>query len=142
LNKIVNRTASLLMAILLLPAVAACGAGGEQATADDIQITLTASPPGETTSYLVVHLTGPDDQPVTDATVTVEGNMNHAGMVPVLADPVRDDADGTVDGSYRIPFQFTMLGDWIITVSVERPDGSEVEQNIEVTVGDQGVNIR
>jgi hypothetical protein len=74
--------------------------------------------------------------------VTVEGNMNHAGMVPVLADPVRDDADGVADGSYRIPFQFTMLGDWIITVSVERADGAEVEQNIEATVGDQGVNIR
>jgi hypothetical protein len=68
--------------------------------------------------------------------------MNHAGMVPVLAPPVRDNDDGAVDGSYHISFQFTMLGDWIITVSVERPDGSEVEQNIEATVGSQGVNIR
>jgi hypothetical protein len=139
---LVKRTKSLLAAILVLLMIAACERGGDQAIANDLQITLAASPPGETTPYLVVQLADDNGQPITDAAVTVEGNMNHAGMVPVLAPPVRDNDDGAVDGSYHIPFQFTMLGDWIITISVERPGGSEVEQNIEATVGSQGVNIK
>jgi hypothetical protein len=142
LNRLVNRSASLLLVILVLWIVSACGSGGSQAAASDVQITLTASPSGETASALVVQLADSNGQPITDATVTIEGNMNHPGMAPVLVAPVGDDANGAADGSYRVPFQFTMLGDWIITVSVEKADGTKVEKNIEVTVGEQGVTIR
>jgi copper(I)-binding protein len=88
---------------------------------------------------LVVILTDAAGTPLTDATVALEGNMNHAGMIPVLANPVADDADGSADGRYHLPFTFTMLGDWIVTVNVTRADGSSFSRNLEVRAGAEGV---
>jgi copper(I)-binding protein len=87
---------------------------------------------------LVVVLTDASGAPITDATVAVEGNMNHAGMIPVLADPTADDADGNADGRYHLPFTFTMLGDWIITVTVTQADGSNFSRNLEIRSGSDG----
>mgnify|MGYP001821836650 FL=1 len=51
--------------------------------------------------------------------MTVEGNMSHAGMVPVLDTAVAEDP-----GRYGISdFGFTMAGDWILTVQAVLPDG-------------------
>ena len=83
----------------------------------------------------------PDGTLVTDATVSLEGNMNHAGMAPVLGDGVKDDADGTLDGSYRMPFAFSMAGDWIVTVSIERTGITETK-DINVLVGDSDVTVK
>jgi copper(I)-binding protein len=88
---------------------------------------------------LVVILTGVDGSPITDATVALEGNMNHAGMIPVLADPIADAADGTADGRYHLPFTFTMLGDWIITVTVTQADGTTFSRNLDVRAGSEGI---
>jgi copper(I)-binding protein len=88
---------------------------------------------------LVVVLTDSSGAPITDATVALEGNMNHAGMIPVLADPIADDADGSADGRYHLPFTFTMLGDWIITVTVTQADGSSFSRNLEVRASEDGI---
>ena len=108
---------------------------GESAGAD-VQISLQPMPQDE---ILVVILTDASDAPITDATVALEGNMNHAGMVPVLADPLADDADGVADGHYHLPFTFTMLGDWIITVTVTRDDGSSLRRNLDVRAASDGI---
>jgi len=67
--------------------------------------------------------------------------MSHAGMVPVEVAAVTDNADGTVDGRYRLPFVFSMLGDWIMTVTVTLADGTTVTQDIDATVGEAGVTV-
>jgi hypothetical protein len=118
----------------------ACGRQGQ--AANDLQITLTPAPEGAAGTYLTVQVADAQGQPVTDATVSLEGNMNHAGMAPVLTAGVQDAADGVADGSYEVPFGFTMLGDWIITVKVVRPDGTESEQNLDVTVSDGVVEVK
>jgi len=97
--------------------------------------------PGEGDT-LTVQLADSAGQPITDATVSLEGNMNHAGMAPVLADGVSDDADGAADGAYQIPFKFTMMGDWIVTVHVERPDGSKSTQDVEMTFMDGKAQVK
>ena len=102
----------------------------------DVQIALLPMPDE---GMLVVVLTEADGAPVTDATVAVEGNMNHAGMIPVLADPIADDADGAADGRYHLPFTFTMFGDWIITVAVERADGSSFSRDLDVRASADGI---
>jgi len=127
--------------LLLLLWVTACGATDESPNNAAVQIALLPTPQGETTTILRVQLRNAAQEPITDATVRLEGNMNHAGMVPVIADPVTDSADGSTDGIYQAPFTLTMLGDWIITVAVELADGSQVTEDIPVTVTDAGLQL-
>lgn len=120
------------------------GACSGQATTSDtnsLQITLLPAPEGIEGTAITVLLADSTGAPVTDATVSLEGNMSHAGMAPISAAGVQDAADGQTDGSYQIPFQFDMLGDWIITVAVERADGSTVQKDIDVGVTSEGVSV-
>lgn len=128
--------------ILLVLVFAGCQRGGRSSAADDsaghaeIRILLHPMPLEE---ILVVVLTDADGAAITDATVALEGNMNHAGMIPVLADPVADDADGDADGHYHLPFVFTMFGDWIVSVTVNLADGSSFTRNLDVRASSDGI---
>jgi periplasmic copper chaperone A len=124
--------------ILIALLLAACQSSGSSSKNDntDVQISLQPVPEEETMTVL---LTSADGTPITDATVALEGNMNHAGMIPVLAEDVTDDADGSADGHYRLPFTFTMLGDWIITVNVTLADGSSFSRNLDVRASENEI---
>ncbi len=130
----------LLSVTWLLLAATACARADDSATAAGLAVTLIpdGSYPGES---LVVELRDKSGQPVTDVTVSVEGNMNHAGMVPVLTETVLDGADGREDGRYTLPFQFTMLGDWVITVRVTPRDGPPLTTNIDLRAGPESVTV-
>lgn len=65
--------------------------------------------------------------PISGARVEVEGNMNHAGMVPVLASATELEA-----GRYSAPFEFTMGGDWILMLNIELADGTTVDEVFDV----------
>lgn len=79
---------------------------------------------------LAVTVTSADGSGVEGATVKVEGNMTHAGMVPVLVDALE-----VGGGHYRADdMRFTMAGDWLITVTVTA--GSERSTGVlPVSVG-------
>ncbi len=62
-------------------------------------------------------------EPVADATIDVEGNMNHAGMEPILIT-----AEEVQAGEYRATLNWTMGGGWLITVRATLPDGTQVEK--------------
>ena len=132
----------LLLGSFCLFSLTACGNNGDSATATGLQVTLIPAPEGSNGQTLTVQLTGADGQPITDATVSLEGNMNHAGMAPVLTDSVQDAADGAADGRYQVPFAFTMLGDWIITVSIQQADGARTQQNINLNISESGVTVQ
>jgi copper(I)-binding protein len=117
--------------------LAACAAAPGGPTSD-LQIEVVAAPGGAKTQALSVTVSDADGAPVTDAQVSLEGNMNHAGMAPVLVAPVSDDADGTADGLYVLPFEFTMLGDWIMTVTVEWA-GTKSSRELPLAVSAAGV---
>lgn len=125
--------------LLTLALLVACGSSTPPASEAAVQITLL---PGQAGDGLQVQLHNATHAPLTDATVTLEGNMNHAGMAPVLTEPVKDGDDGASDGVYSIPFQFSMLGDWIVTVTVDLADGTQTTQDINVTVTDAGIQIQ
>ena len=127
--------------VFMLLGLAACGRSSSSATASDLQIAL-APPEGANPQFLVVQLADQAGKPVTNATVSLEGNMQHAGMAPVTGKAVQDNADGKEDGRYQIPFAFSMLGDWVITVSVKGADGKTTQRDIPVTVSDQGVKVK
>jgi len=139
----VRRTRLLVSLLILIVLIfAGCQRIGQAPSADgtgenaDIQIALHPMPLEE---ILAVVLTDADGAPITDATVALEGNMNHAGMIPVLANPVADDADGDADGHYHLPFTFTMFGDWIVSVTVNLADGSSFTRNLDVQANSDGI---
>ena len=129
--------------LILLVCTGLIAACGRQASTDDsgIQVTLLPSPAGQAGEFVTIRLSDATGQPVTDASVGLEGNMNHAGMAPVFTDSRLDSADGSSDGLYTIPFQFDMLGDWIVTVLITNADGATVRRDISVNVSTEGISV-
>jgi len=119
--------------LLALLAIAACGQqSAPTAAATDIQIELAVEPepPAVGDSTLIVTLTDSNGSPVSGAAVRVEGNMDHAGMEPVIAET--GESEG---GVYRLPFRWTMGGGWIVTVTAALPDGrGEATETFEMFV--------
>lgn len=136
-------SALLAVVCLLLPlSLVACQQESPaQSSNSSLQITLLAAPDGMQSDYQIVQVVDQAGQPVTDATVSLEGNMNHGGMAPMVGEAVTDDADGTADGHYQAPISLKMLGDWIVTVSVKTKDGATVTQDIPVQVSAQEITI-
>ncbi|MDX2137465.1 MAG: FixH family protein [Chloroflexota bacterium] len=95
----------------------------------DIEMAVEPAPAAVGDATLLVTLHDRDGVPIDDATVAVRGDMTHAGMVPVLGD-----ATGGTNGEYRIPFEWTMGGDWIITVDVTLANGVRISRVYEMTV--------
>ena len=66
-------------------------------------------------------------KPITAARIRLEGNMSHAGMVPVFAD-----AAEVEPGRYRANVELSMAGDWIVLVHMTLPGGEKVERQFEI----------
>ncbi|PYS67064.1 MAG: hypothetical protein DMF69_24210 [Acidobacteria bacterium] len=71
-------------------------------------------------------LTDPLGKPIPGAQVSLEGNMSHAGMAPVFSN-----ATEVAAGSYRGVVEFSMAGDWVMTVHVRLADGQQFERQFE-----------
>ena len=128
----------LICSLILL--LAACGSRSDTTSGnDDLQITLLPPSVGGGRDIVRIQLHNREQASITDAIVMVEGNMNHAGMAPIMAGPISDGDDGATDGIYQASLPFSMLGDWVITIAVNLADGSQTTQDINVTVTDGGV---
>lgn len=95
-----------------------------------IQIDLTITP--DTTSgdaVAVVMLTDSNGQPISDATVSLRGDMTHAGMTPVLRE-----AGAGVAGRYELAYEWTMGGDWLVEVTVTLADGTTASRTFDYTI--------
>lgn len=112
---------------LFLFLATACGGRQSQQTADD-GYTMTLEPManavGET--MLMITLTTADGTPIDDADLTVRGDMTHAGMTPVTRE-----VSGGTDGIFTVPFEWTMAGDWFVTVDAALPDGETISRRFE-----------
>jgi len=121
-----------ILMVLLAVLIAGCRAQAVTPTANaslmiDMQVEPDPAAVGE--AVLSVTVTDAAGQPVTDAAISARGDMSHAGMAPVLAAATENDG-----GVYRIPFTWTMGGDWFVEITVTRPDGSTVSQRFDLTV--------
>jgi hypothetical protein len=96
----------------------------------DIQITVTVSPdpPQTGEATLTVHVTR-NGAPVLDGKLNIRGDMNHAGMVPVLREDIPLE-----NGVAAVPFEWTMGGGWFVEVSVTLPDGETAVQRFDFSV--------
>ena len=137
-----GRLSVLLLLLILAVFIGACNRVNDNATAAGLHVTFFPAAEGIQGDHVSVEIVDDDGLPVTDVTVSLEGNMTHAGMVPVLTESVWDGADGDEDGIYRVPFRFTMFGDWIISVKIENRDGEQFTQDIDVTANDAAVLVK
>lgn len=102
------------------------GAGtGTVGVVMDVNVEMDDSPRVGEEAQVLITLTQ-DGAPVSGATLTVEGNMTHAGMEPLILE-----ARESEPGRYRAPLTWTMGGAWIVTVRGTLPDGTAVEQTVE-----------
>lgn len=111
---------------VLVMLLAACGQQITPTPTVSVEMSARAEPQplavGETT--LVITLRDGSGLPVDNAALEVHGDMDHAGMVPV-----NRQASHSAGGEYRVPFEWTMGGGWIVTVTARLPDsGGEISQ--------------
>lgn len=64
---------------------------------------------------------------VAGAHLAFEGNMSHAGMVPVFSN-----ASEIEPGRYRSVMELSMAGDWNIVAHVTLPDGRKLDHNLDI----------
>lgn len=122
------------LALLLPPALvlAACGARQpqvDQAPEISLQVITYPDPPSVGDAELTLELTDPARAPVQGAVLQVRGDMTHAGMAPVLAEA----GEGAL-GRYPVDFEWTMAGDWILTIQGNLPDGRQLLRTYEIQV--------
>lgn len=122
----------LILILLIATALSGCRESTQNAPAGDA-ITIEMEAAAQTTgaSELTVTLTDAQGAPVEAQKVEARGDMTHAGMAPVLAET----AEGK-NGMYVIPFEWTMSGDWIVTVTVTLADGTTAEKRFNLSIRD------
>jgi YtkA-like len=76
---------------------------------------------------VTVRLADAQGNPLTNARLTVEGNMSHPGMSPVFAD-----AKETSNGRYQANMDIAMAGDWVLLLHIKLPGGKLVERQVDV----------
>ena len=109
--------------------VAGCRPAGSEHSdeAVNVELEFDPSPPVVGEADVTLTLASPDGQPLADANVRLEGNMNHAGMKPSFAD-----LEEVEPGRYTGTLDFTMGGDWFVLVNANTADGGRVERKIDV----------
>jgi hypothetical protein len=107
--------------------LAGCRGGGGDLEDVTVDLALTPDPPHIGPAMVVVTLSDSEGQPIRGAEMSLEGNMNHAGMVPVLVE-----ASEVAPGRYEAALEFTMGGDWFILVQAGLPDGRSLERQVDV----------
>lgn len=117
----------LLLLTFLTLGLVACGgrtSQTDQRQGYDITFTAEDTAVGETTVTVTVR--DPQGNPVDDAQLTINGNMSHAGMQPVIVETATSS-----NGIYTADFAWTMAGDWFVTVTVTLPDGTVVSERFD-----------
>ncbi|MFN8372448.1 MAG: FixH family protein, partial [Anaerolineae bacterium] len=95
-----------------------------------INVRYEPDPPTVGEGIVVVILRDSGGFPIDNATLFLRGDMTHAGMAPV-----ETEFSDSVDGEYRVPFNWNMGGDWILTVRAVLADGTASEVQFNVSVG-------
>jgi hypothetical protein len=123
----------ILLSILALMLLAACGQQNTPTpTPVPVDLSVRAEPQpltvGETT--LIVTLKDASGTPIDGAALQVHGDMDHEGMMPVDRE-----VNASANGEYRVPFEWTMGGGWIVTVTAELPDnGGTISETFDFFV--------
>jgi hypothetical protein len=113
--------------LFVLLALVGCGRGSKDLADVTVELTVAPDPPQIGPATVTVSLRGADQEPLTGARLQLEGNMSHAGMVPVFAQAVE-----IAPGQYQADLEFTMGGDWFILVQADLADGRSMEHKVDL----------
>lgn len=80
-------------------------------------------------THVAVTVLGETGRPVDNLALTLRGDMTHAGMQPVIAN-----ATNSQGGVYTVPFEWTMVGDWVLTVTFTTADGQTITRQFPYTI--------
>ncbi|MDJ0756640.1 MAG: copper chaperone PCu(A)C [Ardenticatenaceae bacterium] len=117
--------AGLFWATFLL--LVACGGRvSQQVDAGDVVMEFEPMSTAVGETMVMVTLKDGDGNSINDASLSVRGDMTHAGMTPV----VEEIASGE-NGVYQVPFEWTMGGDWFVTIDATLADGTVVTRRFE-----------
>jgi hypothetical protein len=132
---IVGRAASVLLLCLGILLLGACRSA--PSAAEDLRITIDQvdfAPDSPVVGDAIISLRVlREGVPLPGATVALRGDMTHAGMQPVERSGVT-----AADGVARIPFTWTMGGDWIVSLRITAPDGGLRTGRFEMVVSGEG----
>jgi hypothetical protein len=116
-----------LAVLLLVLLLVSCGRGAQDLADVGVDLSTEPSPPKLGPATVTVALSDAQGGPILGAVVELEGNMSHAGMVPVFAQ-----ASEVAPGRYQASLEFTMAGDWFVLVRAVLPDGRSLERSVDV----------
>lgn len=123
--------AGLMFLILLL--AAGCGRGQSvmTETKDDYQVAFATdpAPPNRGAGTIVVTIKDQQGQGVDAARISIEANMNHAGMKPEFSE-----ITSGAGGEYRLPLNWSMGGAWYVDVNIILHNGEVVRRRFPVDV--------
>jgi hypothetical protein len=125
---------SLIPLLLLLPLFGGCrGEGTQRDSGLLLEVAISPTPPAVGSARLIISLRDTSGVPLSGVVISVEGNMSHAGMVPVMAT-----AEEVAAGQYSVAdFGFTMAGDWVLTLKATLPDGRTTQIQHRTDVASQ-----
>jgi hypothetical protein len=127
------KTLQLIPIFIMLFVLVACNTDQTAPIVDDITIELAVEPDPPTTgeSTLLVTVLDKEGNPMEDAHIAVHGDMDHEGMTPSDS----ESSEGS-KGVYRVPFDWSMGGGWILDITVTLPDnGGTATEKFELFVG-------
>jgi len=119
----------LFLALGMVLALAGCRGSDDAVTASDLQIEIEPADEMVGETMFTVNLRDAEGNPVDDAHVNLFGNMDMAGMEPVI----RDIESGT-DGIYETPFEWTMGGEWYVDVTVTLPNDEVAKETFNYMI--------
>ena len=126
-----SRSKILSLILLLTLSLISCSRRDAVDEAPELQVDMAIipSPPKAGPSLLMIHIYNVETGEIGDFTIDVRGDMSHAGMTPVII----SEAKGK-NGTYAVPFEWTMAGDWIVTITATLPDGRNLMRTLPVQV--------
>ena len=119
-------TFSFFLTCLVLILASCGGRNSANQTEHNFDISIMAGSTEVGKTDLMITVKDEAGNPVNDASVNIKGDMSHAGMQPVLGD-----SSSAENGTYTIPYEWTMAGDWFVTVDVTLADGTVISERID-----------
>jgi len=124
---VLARRVSVVVLCVGLALLLGCRRQNESLSYLTITYEVSPQPPRVGQTSITVDLTDVSGKPLTGAEVTLEGNMSHAGMLPVTAA-----ATEVSPGRYQAIMELSMAGDWNITAHVKSANGLNLERQFDI----------
>lgn len=86
-------------------------------------------PPSPGPALLMIQIVDENGVGMGELVLNIRGDMSHAGMAPVIVDEVAGEA-----GSFAVPFEWTMAGDWLVNIRATLQDGRMLIRTFPVRV--------